>query len=138
MKIFQKNLKHDIFTLFMKIFDNSIMSGESVARYYRKSSLDFSPHEEKIRITRFKKVIIDYRTAMQYRHFTDMYGYGKMINSKRMSDARERFINYYSLLKYPPIVRDDGLIWDGNHRLERAIELKLPKIPVLKEFKIKD
>lgn len=133
---FLKNLKYDLITSIMKLFDKEIVAGGVVARYYRKSSPHFSPHEDTIRITRFKKVIIDYKTAMQYRHFTDFYGYGKSVNSKRMSDTRERFINYYSLLKYPPIVREDGLIWDGNHRLERAIELKLPNIPILKEFKV--
>lgn len=129
-----KNVITDFYHYILKIFVRDLVPGIEVARYYEKSSPYIGPQVNKIRKSKFKKTIIDLETAKLYRNLTDNYGYGSMMDHEKMNNTRDRLINYYSLKKYPPIVRNDGLIWDGNHRLQRAIELKIPKIPVLKEI----
>jgi hypothetical protein len=51
-----------------------------------------------------------------------------------MDQARARNVTYQSLTQTPPVLAKDGFIIDGNHRVQRAIELGLTSIPVLQQI----
>lgn len=75
--------------------------------------------------------VIDPETARQYRNFSEKHATGQIYDEWKIEKARARNITLDSLIKHPPVVDADGYIWDGNHRVERAMELDLPQIPIL-------
>ena len=93
-----------------------------------------TPFAKIIRRSTFKLIEIDLETAKEYKAYTDgPYGLG-MIDPDKEANARRNNIVYDSLLENPPIVLKDGDIADGNHRIDRAIKLKMSKIPILKQL----
>ena len=76
---------------------------------------------------------IDYTTARKYRRITNKELETNPVNQYNLSGVKN--VSYESLLKKPPILLASGQVLDGNHRLERAIQAKLPRIPVLVQIK---
>jgi ParB-like chromosome segregation protein Spo0J len=76
---------------------------------------------------------IDIDTAKKFRGITDKEL--KISAIDQISLAGVKDVSYESLLKKPPVLLASGQILDGNHRIERAIKAKLPRIPVLVQVK---
>jgi hypothetical protein len=108
-----------------------VVHGNVVADYLENSTYHTESKLKKIRKSKFQLTNLDLATAEKYRHFTNSQNHGSVIDIDKLDNARQMKITYDSLIKYPPVLAHDGFIWDGNHRLERAIELQLPSIPVL-------
>jgi len=108
-----------------------VVRGSVVADYLGKNSYHSDEKLEKVKRNKFKLQNIDLQTAEKYRTFTDQNADNDIIDVDKMDRARDRTITYNSLIKNPPVLDRDGFVWDGNHRLQRAIELELDQIPVL-------
>lgn len=115
-----------------------IVRGRVVADYLEKNTYHSESKLEKVRRSQFQLKNINTETAKQYRSFTDQNADGDVLDVDKMDRARARKITYDSLVKNPPVLDRDGFIWDGNHRIQQAIELGLPSIPVLMQTKGKD
>lgn len=111
-----------------------VVKGTTVSDYLDRDGL--RPHDEDYEESKYKLIEIDLPTARNLRQTTDepWQPFG-VLDSEKLARVREYNITYDSLLKNPPVITKDGFVLDGNHRLERAIELKLPKIPVLLQIK---
>ena len=72
---------------------------------------------------------IDYATAKKYRRITDKELRTGAVTTYSLGNVKN--VSYESLLEKPPVILASGQVLDGNHRLERAIQAKLPRIPVL-------
>jgi hypothetical protein len=72
---------------------------------------------------------IDYATARKYRRTTDKELGTSAVTPYSLGNVKN--VSYDSLLEKPPVILVSGQVLDGNHRLERAIQAKLPRIPVL-------
>lgn len=112
-----------------------IVRGRVVADYLEKNTYHSESKLEKVRRSQFQLKNINTETAKQYRSFTDQNADGDVLDVDKMDRARARKITYDSLVKNPPVLDRDGFIWDGNHRIQQAIELGLPSIPVLMQTK---
>lgn len=108
-----------------------VVSGRTVSRYLDNIGIgSLGPNLE-----RYDYVLknIDLDTAKKFRGITDKEL--KISAIDQMSLAGVKDVSYESLLKKPPVLSASGQILDGNHRIERAIKAKLPRIPVLVQVK---
>jgi hypothetical protein len=105
--------------------------GSVVADYLEDRTYHTESNLQRIRKSKFQLTNLDLTTAMKYRKFTDSNYGGSVIDIDKLDNIRNAHLTYDSLVKSPPVLDRDGFVWDGNHRLERAIELRLPQIPVL-------
>jgi hypothetical protein len=108
-----------------------VVKGSVVAEFLSINTYHSDSTLSQVKDSKFQLNNIDLATAKKYRLFTDQNASHDVIDSNKMDAARARKITYDSLVKNPPVVDRDGFIWDGNHRMQRAIELELAKIPVL-------
>jgi hypothetical protein len=111
-----------------------VVRGSVVAAYLEDHTLHSESRLAPIRNSKFKLINIGQAEAKQFRDFTDGNVGMDVIDADKMDRVQEYNITYNSLVQNPPVVDRDGFIWDGNHRTQRAIELKLPQIPVLKQI----
>jgi hypothetical protein len=83
--------------------------------------------------SQFENVDIDLATAVRYRKITDEnLGYS-VLDQDHLAQVRSYHITYHSLTEHRPLVDREGFVWDGNHRLTRAIELGMSVIPVRRQ-----
>lgn len=116
-----------------------VVRGNVVADYLENNTYHSESMLEKVRRSKFQLKNIDTETAKRYRSFTDQnVGGNDVLDADKMDRTRARKITYDTLVKNPPVLDRDGFIWDGNHRIQRAIELELPSIPVLIQTKGED
>jgi len=88
--------------------------------------------EKRIKSSKFKLIELDLETAKKYAGRTaKKANVSSMIDPDKEMHSRQWKLTRDSLIKSPPVLMSDGDILDGNHRIDRAIKLKLPKIPVL-------
>lgn len=117
-----------------------IVRGSVVADYLSNNTMHGQKVLDQFSKHKFTLTDITPQTARNYRGFTDKNAEwfpdteGTVIDPYKMTRTRQMQLTYDSLVKSPPVLDRDGFVWDGNHRLQRAIELKLPKIPVLIEL----
>lgn len=88
---------------------------------------------KEIKNSRWRLTVIDAAKAKQFRDYTDSTSHvkGHQIDPDQWQRIKNANLTYDSLMKKPPVVLKTGKILDGNHRLERAVEMGLDKIPVL-------
>ena len=115
-----------------------VVRGRVVADYLENNTHHSESTLEKVRRSQFQLKNINTETAKQYRSFTDQNASGDVLDVDKMDRARARKITYDSLVKNPPVLDRDGFIWDGNHRIQQAIESGLSSIPVLIQTKGED
>lgn len=111
-----------------------IVRGTVVAEYLSNQMYLDEQNKKDIPKHKYRLIIITAAQAAQYREFSDKEAAREIIDFDKMDRARSREINYQSLVKTPPVVAKDGFIIDGNHRIQRAIELGMNSIPVLKQL----
>jgi hypothetical protein len=88
--------------------------------------------EKRIKSSKFKLIELDLETAKKYAgHTAKKANVRSMIDPDKEMHSRQWKLTHNSLIKSPPVLMSDGDILDGNHRIDRAIKLELPKIPVL-------
>jgi hypothetical protein len=108
--------------------------GGVVADYLSDNTGHSTKTLEEVGKSKYKLHHIDLETAKRHRDFTNKkvgIGGRDIIDVDKIERIRRRKVTYDSLVKHPPVIHHDGTILDGNHRIQRAIELKHPKIPVL-------
>ena len=105
-----------------------VVSGKSVSNYL--DSIDITGGLG-TNLEQYKYVLkdIDYKTARKFRRTTDKELGTGAVTSYSLGNVKN--VSYESLLEKPPVLLATGQVLDGNHRLERAIQAKLPRIPVL-------
>lgn len=108
--------------------------GSVVAKYLEDNSFLSPSTLDKVEKNKYKLHHIDLETAKRHRDLTNKkvaFVGRDVIDSEKMDHIRKKHVTYDSLVKHPPVIHHDGTILDGNHRIQRAIELKHSKIPVL-------
>lgn len=108
--------------------------GSVVADYLEDNTAHSPKTLDKVRKTKYKLHHIDLETAKRHRDYTNKKvgtGGRDIIDVDKMDSIRRKNVTHDSLVKHPPVIHHDGTILDGNHRIQRAIELKHSKIPVL-------
>lgn len=113
-----------------------VVRGSTVAEYLSHHTYHNTETLNHIKNSKYKLLNINPAQALEARKFTDdnSDSFEPTIDPFKMDNARYRNITPESLVKNPPVLDRDKFIWDGNHRIERALELKLPLIPVLMEI----
>jgi hypothetical protein len=131
---YNETIEEGIFDFFKKNSIGSRISGKDVVERLSKQTY----HNEKtLRMMgkkKYKLITLSISEAKKFRDFTEKnIGQGGIIDVDKYDRLKQ--ITFESLLKNPPILDEDGFIWDGNHRIQRAIDLKIEKIPVIQAFK---
>ena len=121
--------------------EGDVVRGSVVAEYLENNAYITSKKFDRVSKSKYRLTIITPEEARDFRNYSDQnYRGGKslpddsILDVDKMDAARYWKLTFDSLMKNPPVVGKDGFIDDGNHRLERAIELNLPKIPVLRQI----
>jgi hypothetical protein len=123
-----------------------VVSGKVVAEYLDKEDDMWPDVIDQVSNKTYKLVDITLGDAAKFREIVDrneawqgsskpyeeVKGMG--LDDVKMKNIRVKQVTYDSLMKTPPVISKRGFIVNGNHRLERAIELGLKSIPVLMEI----
>jgi len=109
--------------------------GSVVAEYLSHQTWFKEETLNRIRKSSFQLINIDLDTAKRFRGLTDAEASSEVIDPDKQQRMRRRKLTHDSLVKNPPVVDQDGFIWDGNHRIDRAIKIGLEQIPVLIQIK---
>lgn len=107
------------------------VKGSVVADYLSSQTLFSENTLKKLASHTYELKLIDSEQAKKYRNFSDSEAERAILDVDKLDQARQRKITQDTMIKYPPVLDLDGYIWDGNHRIERAVEMGMEKIPVL-------
>lgn len=107
------------------------VKGSVVADYLSSQTLFSENTLKKLASHTYELKLIDSEQAKKYRNFSDSEAERDILDVDKLDRARQRKITQDTMIKYPPVLDVDGYIWDGNHRIERAVEIGMEKIPVL-------
>ena len=105
-----------------------VVSGKTISRYLDSIDLTGGLGTDLERYD-YQLKDIDYATARKYRRTTNKELGVNAVTQYSLGNVKN--VSYASLLAKPPVLLASGQVLDGNHRLERAIQAKLPRIPVL-------
>jgi len=111
------------------------VKGSAVHDYMRKNVFMDKERADHIKNSKFELQHVSLEDAKKHRKFTDEHDETSVIHPDKMNRTRKMNISHDSLLKHPPVLHHDGYIDDGNHRMQRAIELGMSHIPVLRQVK---